>query len=480
MEKIKDILLFAVPLGPGLIQPLPAIFYLKSFIEMHGKTATCVEGNHVEHIQGSSRDGLLNEIKTQLERHKWIGISILTFKLLDKALEIVKNLDIDPKRIIWGGPGTSEIKERLDNDDEFVKDKCRNVIYGEGEYALLEFLNGNMDYPGINSDPIQIENLDELPPPDYGDIKAQMVGLTGSRGCVRKCKFCNVPLLWKKYRYVDGEILAKNAITVLSKNTHTNHVMFSDSLINGSEKQFRKMCTTLTEHNKKHPDNKITWEAQYISRKVSPDHFKIVSDSGCKILKIGIESGSERLRNVMAKKFNDDAMYKCIDGFMTVDDNVNLVLMLIVGYPDETDEDFEKTLDFLEWCSKYNSRIKMSPTIMSVIPDTPIFYEQPELMDNNELSKHKDYTWVNENSTLYDRVKRLIKFETLVKYYKYTYEPSIAYRWDDFLNGVMSDMNMDYKPIYKDAISELIKSKRLPDNIPDIYEKELSWPDPTW
>ena len=244
MEKIKDILLFAVPLGPGLIQPLPAIFYLKSFIEMHGKTATCVDGNHVEHIQGSSRDGLLNEIKTQLEKHKWIGISILTFKLLDKALEIVKTLDIDPKRIIWGGPGTSEIKERLDNDDEFVKDKCRNVIYGEGEYALLEFLNGNMDYPGVNSDPIQIENLDELPPPDYGDIKAQMVGLTGSRGCVRKCKFCNVPLLWKKYRYVDGEILAKNAITVLSKNTHTNHVMFSDSLINGSEKQFRKMCTT--------------------------------------------------------------------------------------------------------------------------------------------------------------------------------------------------------------------------------------------
>ena len=36
----------------------------------------------------------------------------------------------------------------------------KNFIVGEGEFALLEFLKGNLDYPGINGKPPkQIESI---------------------------------------------------------------------------------------------------------------------------------------------------------------------------------------------------------------------------------------------------------------------------------------------------------------------------------
>ena len=109
---------------------------------------------------------------------------------------------------------------------------------------LLEFLNGNLIYPGINGlPPVQIQNISELPIPDYSDnLESFDYGslyITGSRGCVRKCTFCDVGLLWFKYRWVDGEVLGKQVIE-LSKKHKIKNVAFSDSLVNGSMSHLEK------------------------------------------------------------------------------------------------------------------------------------------------------------------------------------------------------------------------------------------------
>jgi len=481
-----DILLIAIPIGRTDTRPLPAIFHLKSYLELHGKTVKCIECHNL--TDGGNPelfDRMYEAIEPEKDNAPWIGISLLTDYQVSLGLEVVRRLNLDPNRIIWGGPGTSLINEKLQRKEIDAVDNFKHVIYGEGEIALLEFLNGNLEYPGINSDPVQIDDLNSLPPPDYGDINVPMIALTGSRGCVRKCKFCNVPSIWKKYRYVDGTILAENAISVIQKNPYTSHIAFSDSLINGSEREFRKMCTRLKEHNlsedvKSGKLSPVTWEAQYIARRVTVDHYQLVVDSGCTMLKIGIESGSERLRNEMAKKFNDEAMYNTLFGFLKTDPHIKLVLMIVVGYPQETEEDFEKTLDFMDRLSYYNTRIKMSPTLMSIIPGTPVATEHPELIENIESHNFKDYTFVNENGDIRSRVKRLIKMETMIKYHKYCYDISIATRKDYFLFDVLKELDVDYMDIYKEAIDDLISSGRLPDDIEDIYENELPWPEFLW
>ena len=108
-----------------------------------------------------------------------------------------KNPDI---KVFIGGAG-------LNTDNKFGK-YCMDEkiidcwIRGEGELSVLAYLEGNLSHPGLNGiPPKQIDNIDDLEFPDYSDYelasytnKKGLVALpiTGSRGCVRACTFCDI------------------------------------------------------------------------------------------------------------------------------------------------------------------------------------------------------------------------------------------------------------------------------------------------
>ena len=76
-------------------------------------------------------------------------------------------------------------------------------IDGEGENAPVALLKGDTSGPGINSTQYkQIDNIDNIPFPDYSDYQEDYgditkITLTGSRGCVRRCSFCDIGAFWK-------------------------------------------------------------------------------------------------------------------------------------------------------------------------------------------------------------------------------------------------------------------------------------------
>ena len=287
-------------------------------------------------------------------------------------------------------------------------------IVGEGEYSLLEFLNGNLIYPGINGlPPVQIQNISELPIPDYSDnLESFDYGslyITGSRGCVRKCTFCDVGLLWPKYRWVDGEVLGKQVIE-LSKKHKINNVAFSDSLVNGSMSHFRKMVDVLSES-----DHSVKWGGQFIVRNqkdFAPEYFKKLKQAGCKQLTIGIESGSESVRWHMKKKFSNND----IDYYMKhlIENDIGVKMLLIVGYPTETEHDFKETLNMLDKYKDYakTGNIHLSPHMMLVDKNVPLDTHHRELFDVY------GFDWKNENSDYDIRYERFLK---IYEYEKYGY-----------------------------------------------------------
>jgi hypothetical protein len=229
-----------------------------------------------------------------------------------------------------------------------------HYIRGDGEEALIELLNENIEYPGINGQHWrELDNLDSLPYPNYDDYNFDLytspfIGILGSRGCVRQCTFCDVHEHWEDFRWRSGqnifeEMLAQN------KKYGSNFFKFQDSLINGNVKEYNALISLLADHNNTNPDNQLHWASYFIFRpqqQMSEEQWRMTGASGAKYLSVGIESLVDRNRHHIKKKFsNQDIEYSL---GMAKKYGVKIVFIIMVGYVTETEQDHLDTLQWLQ------------------------------------------------------------------------------------------------------------------------------------
>ena len=370
-----DILIVSLP-NMDKDKPAPALGFLKSFIEQYDYKVKCIDGNQIEDID-------LIHLNIAKHKSKYIGISVFSDEQKQLALEIGSEYD----NVVYGGSGVHTDWPHGD------------YIVGEGEYALLEYLKGNKSYPGINgSDPIQIKDLNVLPPPDYVDIHKEhnyeSAVLSGSRGCVRNCTFCDVASIWPHYCWWDGKTIADNMHALADQGF--KRISFSDSLVNGSMKHFRTLCHELSKR-----ERKIKWNGQFIirnKRSFNSTDFDNLANSGCTGLTLGIESGSESVRNHMRKKFTNDDLDYFIHNLGKR--NIKMKFLLIAGYPTETKDDFQQTIEMLHKFKKYSNITEVSPHMMLIDKNTPLDYDHRELYDDY------GFHWISDTSDYDIRYKR--------------------------------------------------------------------------
>ena len=377
---LYDALITSLP-GMDKSKPAPGPSFLKGYLETQGFKIKVIDGNQLD---------TLDNIHKEIAKYdfRWLGISVFSYEQKDDALKLGERYE----NVLYGGSGVD------------IAWPSKYYITGEGEYAFVEFLNNNFDYPGINGkQPKQIEDIESLPPPDYSDVIQQhnyrKFVISGSRGCVRNCTFCDVASIWPKFRWKTGKKIADEMHHV-SETTGGNKIHFSDSLVNGSMKHFRDLCAELATRPKK-----IKWEGQFIVRAektFSQQDFDNLQNSGCNGLEMGIEAGNEEVRDHMKKKFtNEDIKY-----FVTNlgERNITMKFLLIVGYPTETEEMFEDTLQLIRDYAKYSHLISISHHVMMTFKNTPLDFEHRELFDSEF-----GFKWKNKNSDFDIRFQRFIK-----------------------------------------------------------------------
>jgi|TARA_Y100001963_G_scaffold11327_1_gene14371 hypothetical protein len=289
---------------------------------------------------------------------RFIGLSVFSIDSR-KACEILtarlKNKKHDSK-IFIGGMGVEE---------EWLESITNNIDYyimGEGELACENLLKGNLDFEGINGKVTQIKNLNQLGVPDYQDYDLSLydkfydgkkvVQITGSRGCVRNCSFCNVNAHWPSFTWRSSESIIEEITAIY--NTHgITDFFFTDSLINGNIKVYMQMVESLANFNQK-TNAKITWGGQYIVRKsknLSKEYFALTRDSGAYNLALGVESGSNDVLLHMRKGVTREDTDEFIENFDKHD--ITCSYQMLIGYPTETDKNFEETLDLFYDHQKY-------------------------------------------------------------------------------------------------------------------------------
>jgi len=327
-----------------------------------------------------------------------------------------------PGKVSVGGPGISRSSE--ESIEKLVDDQLVDYyVLGDGEVAFEKILKQELPYPGVNNrNHIAITDMDNLPLPNFDNFELdrypkmfnkKTLGIEGSRGCVRDCGFCDIKVLFLKYRYKSGGRLFKEIMhNIKQNNVYT--FWFTDSLVNGNQKEFRVMLRLLSDYNNKAPqDKRISWTGQYIVRpqkQYIEEDFKLLVDSGCYTLATGIESYSESVRKQMGKNFSNDDIHwffnKCQEY------NISLFIMMVIGYPTETQKDFEDTLTFFDEFEHLAdddtiSGLQLGHT-MIMIPGTPAWKQQDKLGVTYEqlLNVNKSNSWRNANSDIKERIKR--------------------------------------------------------------------------
>lgn len=385
---------------------------------------------------------------------QYIGISVFTYqnRVATKLFcECIRHM-MPSVKIIIGGQGISD--GGIEGESGFAAQLFDQQlidfwIRSEGEISLVELLKNNVAYPGINSNIFkQIDNLDSLPFPNYDDYDLSQyknpvsLPVTGSRGCVRACSFCDIHEHWD-YRYRSGQNIV-DELTYLNKKYGITSFSFSDSLINGNLKEFKKFTSLLAEYNRNSVE-KLTWGSQFIVRSsatVNEQYWQDIADSGARDLAIGVETGSDSVRLHMNKKFNNQDLDYTMQ--MLTKYHVTCQFLMIVGYPTETERDFQETLDMFTKYQPLAARVITGVTIgstLGILPGTPLYHNAQAL--NIELDKYENNWLANDNPDL-TLQKRLHRRSVLKQHLS-----SLGYSVDDSNEHVLKILDNNQEMFQK-------------------------------
>jgi len=284
---------------------------------------------------------------------------------------------------ISGGPLASVYELLL------TKTYVNLVFHGETERTLPAFLNRYCnrlpyaDIPGISTissigeihrNPLapQIENLDEIPIPNYNllDLKAyhldEMYMIT-SRGCTNRCSFC--------YRHMKGHRQHSvpyviNIIKSIIEKFAFKRFVFSDELFNANKEWVFDFCDTLERENLK-----ISFRTSMRADKVDEFMLKRMKDVGCTEINYGQESGSDTILKEYRKGI--DVKTNTLITLLTRKQGLKCPVQIVIGSPSETSSTIRETTDFLIGLDEGD----LSINYLIPFPETPIW----KYVEKNQL-----------------------------------------------------------------------------------------------
>lgn len=233
---------------------------------------------------------------------------------------------------------------------------CDGVIHGSDLDAYIDVLAQFTGKCAQEHDySVQGRNFD-TPVPDYDDYdlgsyvwnEERSLPITGSKGCVRSCTFCDIPGKFGRFSFRDGATIANEMIT-LSERYDVKMFAFTDSLVNGSLKMFREWMQHLADYNEhRAPSEKIRWVGQYIcrpQRHTPRDIYDLMQRSGAANLIIGVESGNDDVLRAMKKQMQVQDVFDELAQFEQ--HGLKATFLMFSGYYNETWDRYLDTLRFI-------------------------------------------------------------------------------------------------------------------------------------
>ena len=380
-----------------VIPPLPPtdLMYLASVAEAAGCVAKIQDysqgGNFEKDLEDFKPDFLVVNIATPTLEHDLDAVK--------KAKEICPDIITIAKGAAFLNHG----------NDILANHKSLDIgILGEAEDTLKEILSERplKDISGIyyrddlvinftGARPF-IEDLDSIPfparhlvdnniyrRPDNGKVQAV---IKVSRGCPFHCFFClATPVSGAKVRRRSPENIIAEIRECVEKYNIRNFLFWSD-IFNIDKEWTMDLCQKIIDSGLK-----ITWSANTRADTADLEMAKKMYESGCRLVSIGVESGSQYILDKIGKRITLNQIRETVNIFKKA--KIRIYNYFVIGLPWENEDTVEETIRFaIELDSDFISFYTATP-----LPGTRFFNYAKE---NNLLDKDTSF----ENAYFYPAV----------------------------------------------------------------------------
>jgi len=322
-----------------------------------------------------------------------IGFSCLTMQY-DEALRMVRDLRARAAEVgatlpplVVGGVHATMVPESVMADgvwDHVGVGECENSLAelvrrieaGETPDDVANFLSwkGGVRPALADSAPVPAEHwiknavgefpqVSELPQPDYElfdtrrilEQKQGWFGLMTSRGCPYRCTYCLNHRIVDRYRdelgravndlnffrFRPADKMIEEIRWVLDRYDNVGTFILDDDLFTLN---FEHAVAFAKAYRAAGFD--VPWVVNSHVKRLEPDLARALAEGGCRILKLGIESGSHRVRKEVLKRFMSDE--DILSTVATAEEHgLHCSGFVMVGLPGETHAERWETVDLL-------------------------------------------------------------------------------------------------------------------------------------
>ena len=174
------------------------------------------------------------------------------------------------------------------------------------------------------------------------DFMVPTVPMRTARSCAFKCSFCSYPGLAGELTLTGLEAVEKEMRYL--KEQGVKNINFIDDTFNIPLPRFKDLCRMMIRNK-----FDFNWYSMYRCSNSDDEAFELLAESGCKGVFLGIESGSNTILKNMNKAAKKE---RYMDGIRKLQKNdVITMASFIVGFPGETEETIQETIDFIEQTS---------------------------------------------------------------------------------------------------------------------------------
>lgn len=252
---------------------------------------------------------------------------------------------------------------RESGGDAFKRIPELNFVLGPQSYHKLPEIIKNPETKLLNIDMSGLEKFDELPQitktPAVAYIPIQ-------EGCNHCCTYCIVP--FTRGRELSRPFNDVISDTINAANTGAIEICFLGQNVNGykytdENGKLYKLSDLIHETAKLPEIQRIRFTSSYPTE-MSDDLIAIFGTEPklLPFLNMPVQSGSPRILKLMNRPDDLDNYKNIVKKLKSVRPDIQISSDFIVGFPDETDEDFEQTLNIAREIKYINSySFKYSP-----------------------------------------------------------------------------------------------------------------------